>query len=160
MALKKKIASVQKVVKKTPSNTASNGGAKTKRGDYIAAVGRRKTAVARVRLYRGSGASEVNGKSFEAYFDAWVDRNVVMEPLLTTESDKSSYFTIKVIGGGVKSQAEAVAHGLSRALVKLSADFKPVLRKKGLLTRDPRMRETRKIGTGGKARRAKQSPKR
>ncbi len=159
MALKKKIASVQKVVKKTPSN-AVNGGAKTKRGDYIAAVGRRKTAVARVRLYRGSGASEVNGKAFEAYFDAWVDRNVVMEPLLATETDKNSYFTIKVLGGGVKSQAEAVSHGLSRALVKLSADHKPTLRKKGLLTRDPRMRETRKIGTGGKARRAKQSPKR
>lgn len=158
MALKKKIASVQKIVKKTPSNVA--GGAKSKRGDYIAAVGRRKLAVARVRLYRGSGNSEVNGKAFDAYFGSWVDRGVVMNPLLTTETDKSTYFTIKVIGGGVKSQAEAISHGLSRALVKLSADYKLALRKKGLLTRDPRMRETRKIGTGGKARRAKQSPKR
>lgn len=158
MALKKKIASVQKIVKKTSGHAA--GGQKTKRGDYIPAVGRRKTAVARVRLYRGSGGSEVNGKTFETYFGSWVDRGVVMNPLLTTETDKSTYFTVKVIGGGVKSQAEAVAHGLSRALVKLSADHKPTLRKKGLMTRDPRMRETRKIGTGGKARRAKQSPKR
>lgn len=158
MALKKKIASVQKVVKKT--NSGAPGAQKTKRGDYIAAVGRRKTAVARVRLYRGSGNSEVNGKPFEKYFDAWVDRNIVLAPLFTTETDKSSYFTIKVLGGGVKSQAEAVAHGLARALVKVSVDYKPSLRKKGLLTRDPRMRETRKIGTGGKARRAKQSPKR
>ncbi len=158
MPLKKKIATVQKIVKKTQSNAA--GGQKPKRGDYIAAVGRRKTAVARVRLYRGSGTSEVNGKAFEAYFDAWVDRSVAQEPLLVTETDKATYFTVKVIGSGVKSQAEAVAHGLARALVKLSADYKPTLRKKGLLTRDPRMRETRKIGTGGKARRAKQSPKR
>lgn len=158
MPLKKKVASVQKVVKKTV--VSANGSSKTKRGDYIAAVGRRKTSVARVRLYRGSGASQVNDKAFEAYFNAWVDRNVVMDPLVTTETDKSVYFTIKVVGGGVKSQAQAASHGLSRALVKLSADHKQTLRKKGLLTRDPRMRETRKIGTGGKARRAKQSPKR
>ena len=160
MALKKKTASVQKVVKKAPVVASSTNAGKTKRGDYLAAVGRRKTSVARVRLYRGTGAVEINGKTFEAYFDAAVDRSTVVEPLLVTGTDKALYFTVKVLGGGVKSQAQAVSHGLSRALVKLSQDHKSELRKKGLLTRDPRMRETRKIGTGGKARRAKQSPKR
>lgn len=158
MALKKKVASVQKIVKKAAVSAQS--ASKTKRGDYIAAVGRRKTAVARVRLYRGSGESQVNDKAFDAYFDAWVDRSVVQGPLFATETDKAVYFTVKVLGGGVKAQSEAVAHGLARALVKMSEDNRSILRKKGMMTRDPRMRETRKIGTGGKARRAKQSPKR
>lgn len=158
MALKKKNATVQKIVKKTPTVVAATQ--KAKRGDYIATVGRRKTAVARVRLYRGSGTSQVNEKTFEAYFNSWIDRSVALEPLMATETDKATYFTVKVVGGGAKAQAQAVSHGLSRALVKLSEDHKGALRKKGLLTRDPRMRETRKIGTGGKARRAKQSPKR
>lgn len=159
MALKKKAAPVQKIVKKTVA-TAQTSSSKTNRGDYIATVGRRKTSIARVRLFRGNGETQVNGKAFDAYFDSWVDRNVVVEPLFVTGTDKAVYFTAKVLGGGVKGQAQAISHGIARALVKLSEEHKPVLRKGGLLTRDPRMRETRKIGTGGKARRAKQSPKR
>jgi len=156
MPLKKKVQSVQKVVKKTVAPVA----AKAKRTDYIATVGRRKTAAARVRLYRGTGESTVNNKTAAAYFPHIVDKRVVLQPLLVTGTDKSVSFSAKVVGGGVKAQAEAVAHGLSRALVKLNEENKTVLRKAGLLTRDPRMKESRKIGTGGKARRAKQSPKR
>src|SRR5258708_6686298 len=159
MALKKKAAQVQKIVKKAAVTTQPSG-SKTNRGDYIATVGRRKTAIARVRLFRGSGDAQVNGKAFEAFFDSATHRNVVSAPLFVTGTDKSVYFTAKVLGGGVKGQAQAISHGLSRALVKLAEENKPLLRKMGLLTRDPRMRETRKIGTGGKARRAKQSPKR
>jgi small subunit ribosomal protein S9 len=159
MALKKKAAQVQKIVKKT-ATPAQSSGHKGNRGDYIATVGRRKTAIARVRLYRGSGDAQVNGKAFETFFDSSIDRNVVCAPLFVTGTDKSVYFTAKVVGGGTKGQAQAISHGISRALVKLSEEHKTLLRKKGLITRDPRMRETRKIGTGGKARRAKQSPKR
>jgi small subunit ribosomal protein S9 len=158
MPLKKKVQSVQKVVKKQPSaHQPQKGG---KRTDYIAAVGRRKTAVARVRLFRGKGDSIVNDKPFTTYFKDAVNKGVVLSPLLTTGTDAAAWFTVKVIGGGVKAQAQAIAHGLSRALVKLSEENKLPLRRKGLMTRDPRMKETRKIGTGGKARRAKQSPKR
>ena len=160
MALKKKAAPVQKIVKKTVATSAPSGSKSANRGDYIATVGRRKTSIARVRLYRGNGETQVNGKAFEAYFDSWIDRNVVIEQLFVTGTDKAVYFTAKVLGGGVKGQAQAISHGIARALVKLSEEHKSPLRKKGLLTRDPRMRETRKIGTGGKARRAKQSPKR
>jgi small subunit ribosomal protein S9 len=156
MPLKKKVQSVQKVVKKA----APVAPAKGKRGDYIATVGRRKTAVARVRLYRGSGEHTVNDKAFNTYFSSWTYRAVVLEPLFTTETDKNVSFSVKVLGGGMRSQADAIAHGLARALVKFNEEFKSPLRKKGLLTRDPRMKETRKMGTGGKARRAKQSPKR
>lgn len=160
MALKKKTTSVQKIVKKTTPASGNTPVLKTKRGDYIAALGRRKTSVARVRLYRGTGENQVNNKKFEVFFSSWIDRSVVLKPLFAVEVDKSVYFTAKTLGGGVKSQAGAVSHALSRALVKMSEDYKSPLRKKGLLTRDPRMRETRKIGTGGKARRTKQSPKR
>jgi small subunit ribosomal protein S9 len=106
------------------------------------------------------GDCQVNDRAFDVHFNASVDRSVCLQPLFVTQMDKSVYFTVKVVGGGTKSQAQAISHGLARALVKLSEEHKSPLRKKGLLTRDPRMRETRKIGTGGKARRAKQSPKR
>ncbi|PWU23678.1 30S ribosomal protein S9 [Candidatus Cerribacteria bacterium 'Amazon FNV 2010 28 9'] len=156
MPLKKKTQVIQKVVKKAPAAAPAKG----KRGDYIATVGRRKTSVARVRLYRGSGENTVNDKSFQEFFGDWICRSQVLEPLFATEMDKSVSFSVKVSGGGKKSQAQAVAHGISRGLIKLNEELKATLRKKGLLTRDPRMKETRKIGTGGKARRAKQSPKR
>lgn len=156
MPLKKKVQSVQKVVKKAPAAQPTKG----KRGDYIFAVGRRKLATARVRLYRGGGDNTANDKAFTSYFSNWSLRGIVLDPLFTTGTDKSLSFSLKLIGGGAHAQAQAAAHALARALVKFNEENKPVLRKKGLLTRDPRMRESRKIGTGGKARRAKQSPKR
>lgn len=154
--LKKKNQAVQKVVKKTTAP-----GAKAEKGSpFIFAVGRRKTAVARVRLFSGSGDNSVNGKSIKAYFAQDVMVGRVFEALDVTDKRGTCHFTVKVVGGGKQAQADAVAHGLARALVKADETHKKTLRDHGLLTRDPRMKETRKVGTGGKARRAKQSPKR
>ncbi len=156
--LKKKHQAVQKIVKKAPA--AKPMGRQTVSRDYIAAVGRRKTASARIRLFVGNGDNLVNDKSIKSYFPTDVLQTIVMRPLEVLSKKDAVHFTVKVVGGGSHSQAEAVAHGISRALVKADESNKKALRDAGLLTRDPRMRETRKMGTGGKSRRAKQSPKR
>lgn len=157
--LKKKNQAVQKIVKKAAP--AQNAGAtKQSRTDYIPAVGRRKTAIARVRLFSGSGDTLVNGKSVKAYFGEDSVHAILFRPLDILEKREAVHITAKVIGGGFHSQAEAIALGIARAMVKADESHKKALRDAGLLTRDPRMRETRKMGTGGKARRAKQSPKR
>lgn len=157
--LKKKTQAVQKIVKKaSPAKPAVTvrGGSK----DYIPTVGRRKTAVARVRLFVGSGDNLINGKSVSVYFPQEMLQEMLFRPIVALSKRDSVHFTVKVIGGGNHAQADAISHGLSRALVKADESHKKTLRDAGLLTRDPRMRETRKMGTGGKARRAKQSPKR
>ncbi len=158
--LKKKNQAVQKIVKKTttpkPHTSASSSAGK----DYIATVGRRKSAIARIRLFAGAGDNVVNGKSVATYFGEKAFHEVLFRPLVLVGKRDGVHFTVKVLGGGVHSQATAISHGLSRALVKTDETLKKALRDAGLLTRDPRMRETRKMGTGGKARRAKQSPKR
>ena len=159
--LKKKNQAVQKIVKKTPTTTTKQVSSGTKNtGTYIATVGRRKTSIARVRLYTGSGDNVINDKSVSSFFGDVGLHPIVFRPLDLLEKRDSVHFTVKVVGGGSHSQAEAIAHGLSRAMLKADVSNKDALRKAGLLTRDDRMRETRKIGTGGKARRAKQSPKR
>jgi small subunit ribosomal protein S9 len=160
--LKKKNQAVQKIVKKvsTASKPAAGSSAKTNGGVYIATVGRRKTAIARVRLYSGTGDNVINDKSISSFFGDVSLHSIVFRPLDLLSKRDSVHFTVKVIGGGSHSQAEAIAHGLSRAMLKADETHKKALRDAGLLTRDPRMRETRKMGTGGKARRAKQSPKR
>ncbi len=141
-----------------PATTKSSS---KKMSDYIYAVGRRKTATARIRLYRKSGDNLVNGIPFGKYFPGEVSRMRLEEPFKLTSSQDKFHYSIKVAGSGKNAQLEAVIHGLARALVKIDVESnKPPLRKAGLLTRDPRMRESRKVGTGGKARRAKQSPKR
>ena len=111
------------------------------------AVGRRKTASARVRLSHGGNVIVVNGKPSEEYFKS-VDPQgtLIREPLKIVNALKLFSISVKVVGSGAHSQFDAAIHGIAR--------------KAGLLTRDPRMKESRKIGTGGKARRAKQSPKR
>ena len=128
--------------------------------DYIYAVGRRKTASARIRLFRGKGESTVNGVAIEKYFSRPSDAEVWMSPLRTVDALKDFYITVKVSGGGKDGQVEAATHGIARALAKANKDFRLSLKKAGLLTRDPRERERRKVDTGGKARRKKQSPKR
>lgn len=157
--LKKKNQAVQKVVKKSvsarPQPTKSH-----ESKDYIATVGRRKTSIARIRLYTGTGDTTINGKSVSAFFREVALHSVVFRPLDIVSKRDAVHFSVKVIGGGTHSQAGAIAHGLSRAILKADASHRDALRQAGLLTRDPRMKETRKIGTGGKARRAKQSPKR
>lgn len=142
--------------------------------DYIFAVGRRKEAVARVRLYPNvkpdskwgdSPISKdqvlVNGVPIEHYFSGPVAKSLYIKPFATTGTQGRYAITIKVAGGGKNGQLAAAVHGISRVLAKHDVKkLRTNLKKAGLLTRDPRVRERRKVGTGGKARRAKQSPKR
>lgn len=132
-----------------------------KKSNCIATVGRRKTSVARVRFYKKKGDIVVNGQSLEAYFPLKIDQVNLKAPLTATNTDKKYSATVKVEGGGKKGQVDAIVHGLARALDELDAEkYHDTLKENDFLTRDPRMRERRKPGTGGKARRQKQSPKR
>lgn len=128
--------------------------------DYIYAVGRRKTASARVRLFKGSGDNMVNGELIGKYFPGETSKTVWQRPLETAKLTTKYYFTVKVVGGGKQGQLDATVLGLSRAISTISEEQRKTVKKQGLLTRDPRERERRKVGTGGKARRQKQSPKR
>lgn len=128
--------------------------------DYIFAVGRRKEATARVRLFNGKGDHSVNQMPADKYFGGAVNEYFYNQPLRIADVTDKYYFTAKVVGGGPKGQLEAVTLGVARALIKSNKELRPTLKAAGLLTRDPRVRERRKVGTGGKARRKKQSPKR
>ena len=129
--------------------------------NYIFAVGRRKTAVARVKLFRGKGETIVNGKKISEYFPGEIAKNFYLNPFEVTETLGKYYATIKVEGSGQKSQLAAVFHALARALDKDNKEtFHSLLKKEKLLTRDGRQRERRKIGQMGRARKKKQSPKR
>jgi len=134
---------------------------KTKKQNYIYASGNRKCAAARVRLFKGVGETEVNSKPIAEYFPGEVAKVIWSKPFELTESWGKYYATIRVVGGGKNGQAEAVAHSLAKAFALVDKDsFRPLLKKAGLLTRDSRIRQRRMVGTGGKARRKKQSPKR
>lgn len=140
---------------------AENQKPKTKALDYIRTVGRRKTAVARVRLFKKSGDMLVNDLPVGKYFGGQVAAKQFLQPFEVTNTVGKYSFTAKVEGSGKAAQLGALVHGLSRALSSLDPTaFRTLLKKAGLLTRDPRMKESRKVGTGGKARRRKQSPKR
>lgn len=142
--------------------------------DYIFAVGRRKESVARVRLYETlpdglrwgrtevkKGDIIVNQKPISAYFPGDIRRFQYTEPLRVANAQNKYTITISVSGGGQAGQLQAVVAGLANALAKADPKtFRPPLKAQGFLTRDARVRERRKVGTGGKARRAKQSPKR
>lgn len=131
------------------------------KSDYVYAIGRRKTATARVRLMRKSGDMLVNGVAVGQYFSGDVARVNYMKPFELTGTIGKFSFSAKVEGSGKQAQLDALVHGLSRALVKVDQEaYKSLLKRADLLTRDPRMKESRKVGTGGKARRKKQSPKR
>lgn len=134
---------------------------RAKASEYVYAVGRRKTATARVRLFRKSGDMMVNGTVIGKYFAGDVARIAYLKPFEVTGTVGKFSFTAKVEGSGKMAQLGAIVHALSRALTKVDHEtYKSALKKAGLLTRDPRMKESRKVGTGGKARRRKQSPKR
>lgn len=122
-------------------------------------TGRRKTAVARVRLVPGSGRFVVNGRPAEEYFPLRSLQTIIEQPLRVTDNLGKFDVVAKVEGGGINGQAGAVRHGLSRALLKVDQMFRPSLKKEGLLTRDPRMKERKKYGLKG-ARRAPQFSKR
>lgn len=135
--------------------------AKKAKKDYVYAVGRRKSASARVRVHKGEGDNLVNGQIVGKYFPGEVFKEAWQKVFKLTESLGKYHFSVKVVGGGKKSQLDAMVHGLSKAMVMVDKEkFRPALKKAGLLTRDSRVRERRKTGTGGRARRQKQSPKR
>ena len=135
--------------------------ADTIKGEYYYGMGRRKTAVARVRLFpNGDGSITVNGKNAHTYFgqrDAYMA--TLAAPLRLLNLDNAYTMTIRVIGGGTSGQAGAIRHALARALVRVNPDWKSTLRKAGFLTRDPRMKERKKPGLK-RARKAPQYTKR
>ncbi len=112
-------------------------------------TGRRKDAIARVRLIPGKGQILVNRKPLEEYFPQEIQRIIIKQPLeITKTGDKFDIF-VRVNGGGNSGQAEALRHGISRALTQADESFGPILKKAGLLTRDPRMKERKKYGQKG-----------
>jgi len=142
---------------------------------YYEAVGRRKQSVARVRLYLIKKSAEVavgklkikageifiNGKSIDETSFKVYKKKFLMMPLILTKNEKRFAVSIIVNGGGTTGQLDAMVHGIARALLVVDSEtYRSILKTSGMLTRDPRKKETRKVGTGGKARRMKQSPKR
>ena len=112
-------------------------------------TGRRKSAVARVRMTNGSGKIVVNGRAVEAYFPTDTLRMAVSQPLTATETAAAYDIDINVRGGGPNGQAGAARHGIARALLQADATLRPRLKAEGLLTRDPRMKERKKYGQPG-----------
>ena len=121
---------------------------------YYYGTGKRKSAIARVRLVPGEGAIIVNNMPYEERFPRPQHRQVIQQPLLVTESVGKYNVLVKVEGGGVSGQAGAISHGIARALLKADEKLRPVLREDGLLTRDPRVKERKKVGL----RRARKAP--
>lgn len=117
--------------------------------EIITAVGRRKTASARVRLTRGTGKLLVNQREVDAYFTTEQAQRIATSPLVTAEMQNQFDITIRVEGGGQTGQAGAVSLGIARALQKFDAEKRPVLKKAGLLKRDPRAKERKKSGQPG-----------
>jgi len=128
--------------------------------EYFSAVGRRKTAIARIRIWSGKQEITVNGQPISDYFKGETMKKIYQAPFLVTDTLGQFTGSIKISGSGLMSQADAFVHGIARALGKVDESNKKLLRDKGFLTRDSRMKETRKAGQGGKARSKKQSPKR
>ena len=126
---------------------------------YSYGTGRRKTAVAQVRLLPGKGAIIVNGTPYEERFPCLAHRRAILEPLLVTENIGKYNAVVKVAGGGISGQSGAISHGIARALVKANEKLKAVLRENGLLTRDARAKERKKAGLK-RARKAPQYTKR
>lgn len=146
---------------------------KKEKKTYVFAVGRRRASIARVRLYEDSktgivwgdnivkkGDIFVNGKPIQEIYVRKVDQVVYLEPLRVTNALTRYAITIRTEGGGVSGQLDAIVFGIARALEKVNKEYRPILKKHKLLTRDSRIRQRRKVGMGGKSRRKKQSPKR
>ncbi len=126
---------------------------------YFYGTGRRKSSVARVRLYPGTGKITINDRDIDDYFGLETLKLIVRQPLVLTETGEKFDIVCRVGGGGVTGQAGAIRHGISRALLLYDAELRTALKKAGSLTRDPRMKERKKYGLKG-ARRAPQFSKR
>lgn len=127
---------------------------------YIQSIGRRKEALARVRLFKNNKQLTVNGQLIAEYFSGPVAAREYGRPFEVTQTGGEYGATIKVEGGGTASQLDAVVHGLARAIAKADVEKRTALKKAGLLTRDARVKERRKYGLAHAARAKKQSPKR
>ena len=119
----------------------------------ISVTGRRKNAVARIRLLSGNGKIEVNGRVLEDYFPVENHRAIIKEPLKITDSLEKFNVLANVRGGGIVGQAGAIRHGIARALLTSDESLKPLLKKAGFLRRDPRKKERKKYGQKGARRR-------
>lgn len=126
---------------------------------YFYGTGRRKKSIARVRVYPGTGKITINDRDIDDYFGLETLKLIVRQPLNLTESTEKYDVVCRVTGGGVTGQAGAIRHGLARALVESNEELRPLLKKAGFLTRDPRMKERKKYGLKA-ARRAPQFSKR
>ena len=126
---------------------------------YFYGTGRRKSSVARVRVYNGTGKVTINDRDIDNYFGLETLKLIVRQPLALTGTTDKFDIVCRVAGGGVTGQAGAIRHGIARALLQFDAELRPALKKAGLLTRDPRMKERKKYGLKG-ARRAPQFSKR
>ncbi len=126
---------------------------------FFYGTGRRKSSVARVRVYNGTGKITINDRDIDDYFGLETLKLIVRQPLAETATEGKFDIICRVCGGGVTGQAGAIRHGLSRALLQFDANLRPSLKKAGFLTRDPRMKERKKYGLKG-ARRAPQFSKR
>ncbi|HUA37192.1 MAG TPA: 30S ribosomal protein S9 [Candidatus Sulfopaludibacter sp.] len=122
--------------------------AETKTNEFLG-TGRRKTAVARVRLVSGNGKVTVNGRAFDHYFVLETQRAQAAQPLTVTGTAEKVDVRVNVAGGGPNGQADAVRHGIARALLQFDANLRPTLKAEGLLTRDSRMKERKKYGQPG-----------
>ncbi len=127
---------------------------------YVYGTGRRKSSIARVRLYpNGTGKITINNRDIDEYFGLETLKLIVRQPLVAIDALEKYDMVVTVTGGGVSGQAGAIRHGAARALLNVSADYRPILKKAGFLTRDPRMKERKKYGLKA-ARRAPQFSKR
>ncbi len=126
---------------------------------YFYGTGRRKSSVARVRVYNGTGKITINDRDIDDYFGLETLKVIVRQPLTLTNNADKFDIVCRVEGGGVTGQAGAIRHGIARALLLADAELRPELKKAGFLTRDPRMKERKKYGLKG-ARRAPQFSKR
>ncbi len=170
MALKlnKKQNKVKKIIKKAnqpgskpDAETKANPNINMPTGRFTEAVGRRKVASARVRLYEAAGEFVVNDQMVSDYFSSIAGaKKIYNVPFELTNSVDKYAVTVRVSGSGLSSQLDAMVHGIARALVEFDPENRALLKPAGLLTRDPRMKETRKPGRGGSARRKRQSPRR
>ncbi|MBI4065273.1 30S ribosomal protein S9 [Candidatus Gottesmanbacteria bacterium] len=162
------------MVRKLKKSLSEEGETKEQKTSYYEAIGRRKEASARVRLYvvtsstiaiQGAalekGAIVVNGRPAENYFPGEVYKKMYLEAFRTTNTLNRFVVSVRVSGGGLDGQLGAMIHAVSRALEKVDKEkFRPILKKRGFMTRDPRAKQRRKAGFAGKARARKQSPKR
>ena len=126
---------------------------------YFYGTGIRKSSVARVRVYNGTGKITINGRDIDNYFGLETLKFIVRQPINLTDTADKFDIVCNVTGGGITGQAGAIRHGLSRALLQYNEELRPALKKAGFLTRDPRMKERKKYGLKG-ARRAPQFSKR